>query len=67
MSRVCSVCGKSKMAGHQVSHSNIKTNKTYSANVQKVAVADENGKVEKKVTGYHTKNQITELMNEYLK
>lgn len=48
MSRICSVCGKGKMAGHQVSHSNIKTNKTYSANVQKVAVADENGKVERK-------------------
>nr|MCR5553729.1 50S ribosomal protein L28 [bacterium] len=27
MSRVCSVCGKGKMSGHTVSHSNIKTNR----------------------------------------
>lgn len=36
MSRVCSICGKGKMKGNQVSHSNIKTNKHYNANVQKV-------------------------------
>lgn len=38
MSRVCSICGKGKMGGHQVSHSNIKTNKQWNANVQKVTV-----------------------------
>ena len=38
MSRVCSICGKGKMGGHQVSHSNIKTNRQWNANVQKVAV-----------------------------
>ena len=38
MSRVCSICGKGKMGGHQVSHSNIKTNKQWNANVQKVKV-----------------------------
>ena len=38
MSRVCSICGKGKMGGHQVSHSNIKTNKQWNANVQKVNI-----------------------------
>ena len=38
MSRVCAICGKSKMSGSLVSHSNIKTNKTYSANVHKVDI-----------------------------
>ena len=38
MSRVCSICGKGKMGGHQVSHSNIKTNRQWNANVQKVSV-----------------------------
>jgi len=42
MSRVCSICGKGKMKGNQVSHSNIKTNKHYNANVQKVKI-DDNG------------------------
>ena len=38
MSRVCSICGKGKMKGNQVSHSNIKTNKHYNANFQKVRI-----------------------------
>jgi len=38
MSRVCSICGKGKMKGNMVSHSNIKTNKHYNANVQKVRI-----------------------------
>jgi len=38
MSRVCAVCGKGPMKGHLVSHSNIKTNKAYKANVHKTAV-----------------------------
>lgn len=42
MSRVCSICGKGKMKGNLVSHSNIKTNKHYNANVQKVKI-DDNG------------------------
>lgn len=36
MSKVCSICGKSKMSGNKVSHSNRKTPKTYSANLKKV-------------------------------
>ena len=47
MSRVCSACGKGKMSGHTVSHSNIKTNRVMNANLHKVEVEDENGKVTK--------------------
>ena len=38
MSRVCSVCGKGKLSGNKVSHSNRTTPRSYSANVQKVKV-----------------------------
>lgn len=38
MSRVCSVCGKGKLSGNKVSHSNRKTPRLYNANVQKVKV-----------------------------
>lgn len=43
MSRVCSVCGKGKLSGNLVSHSNRKTPRLYNANVQKVKVANDNG------------------------
>lgn len=43
MSRVCAICGKGKMSGNLVSHSNRKTPKTYSANLKKVKV-EINGK-----------------------
>lgn len=45
MSRVCSVCGKGKLSGNKVSHSNRKTPRSYSANVQKVKVKNANGVV----------------------
>ena len=45
MSRVCSVCGKGKLSGNKVSHSNRKTPRLYSANVQKVKVVHDNGSV----------------------
>ena len=38
MSKVCSVCGKGKLSGNLVSHSNRKTPRLYNANVQKVRV-----------------------------
>lgn len=38
MSRVCSICGKGKMGGHMVSHSNRKTNRVWNANIQKVKI-----------------------------
>ena len=41
--------------------------KEYGIMVVPTMIILNNGKVEKKVTGYHTKNQITEFMNEYLK
>ncbi|MGYP002524545044 len=46
MSRVCSVCGKGRLSGNKVSHSNRKTPRLYSANVQKVRVANANGSAE---------------------
>ena len=37
----CEVCGKTKSVGHSVSHSNIKTKRTWSPNIQRVrAVVD---------------------------
>ncbi|MBS3948904.1 MAG: 50S ribosomal protein L28 [Dethiobacter sp.] len=36
MARRCSVCGKGTETGNHVSHSNIKTRRTWKANVQKV-------------------------------
>lgn len=47
MSRVCSVCGKGKLSGNLVSHSNRKTPKLYEANLQKVTVKNANGSTEK--------------------
>ena len=47
MSRVCSVCGKGKLSGNLVSHSNRKTPKSYEANLQKVYVKSANGSVSK--------------------
>ena len=41
MSRVCSVCGKGKLSGNLVSHSNRKTPRSYSANIQKVRVVND--------------------------
>lgn len=35
MSRVCSVCGKGRMSGNAVSHSNRKTRRSWAPNVQK--------------------------------
>jgi len=47
MSRVCEICGKSRMAGKKVSHANNKSNRSYEVNLQeKTIVVD--GK-EKKV------------------
>ncbi|MBQ7453146.1 MAG: 50S ribosomal protein L28 [Clostridia bacterium] len=45
MSRVCYNCGKGKMTGNLVSHSNIKTKRVTNANLHKVEVEDESGKV----------------------
>ena len=42
MSRICYVSGKSRIKGHQVSHSQVKTNKFWKPNLRKVRVL-ENG------------------------
>lgn len=44
MSRVCSVCGKGKMKGNQVSNSNIKTLTPRKANLHKMSI-EVDGKV----------------------
>lgn len=36
MARICEVCGKTVASGHLVSHSNIKTKRRFSPNVQRV-------------------------------
>ena len=41
---ICDICGKRRMAGNKVSHSNIKTRRTQGANVQKIR-AVVNGRV----------------------
>ncbi|HHY69843.1 MAG TPA: 50S ribosomal protein L28 [Bacillota bacterium] len=35
----CEICGKTRMVGNRVSHSNIKTKRDWSPNVQRVRVA----------------------------
>jgi len=47
MSKVCSVCGKGKLSGNLVSHSNRKTPKSYDANLQKVSYKTADGKIVK--------------------
>lgn len=47
MSRVCSVCGKGKLSGNLVSHSNRKTPKSYNSNLQKVKIKHADGTVSK--------------------
>lgn len=38
MAKECVVCGKSRQTGHLVSHSNIKTNRVWEPNLQKVRI-----------------------------
>ena len=45
MSRVCSVCGKGRMSGNAVSHSNRKTRRSWAPNDQKVKVSTPTGGV----------------------
>ena len=40
MSRVCDVCGKKPMVGHNVSHSARKTNRRWLPNLQRVRILD---------------------------
>lgn len=36
MANRCDICGKERQTGHQVSHSNIKTNRSWKPNIKKV-------------------------------
>ena len=45
MSRVCSVCGKGKLSGNRVSHSNRKSPMSYEANLQKVSIKGIHGSI----------------------
>ncbi len=49
MPKVCSICGKGKLKGKQISHSHShvsgRTNKAFKPNLQKVRLEDENGTV----------------------
>jgi len=36
MAKVCSVCGKGRVSGHQVTHSNKHNKRTWSANLRNV-------------------------------
>jgi large subunit ribosomal protein L28 len=38
VAKTCIVCGKGEMSGHAVSHSNIKTNRTWKPNLQKIRI-----------------------------
>ncbi|MGI9859841.1 50S ribosomal protein L28 [Moorella naiadis] len=38
MMAICSVCGKKAVTGHLVSHSNIKTKRTWTPNLQRVKI-----------------------------
>ena len=40
MSRVCEICGKGPVVGHNVSHSNIKSKKRWLPNIQKIKIND---------------------------
>jgi large subunit ribosomal protein L28 len=39
MSRICSICGKGRQVGNQVSHANNKSKKVWQPNIQKVRTA----------------------------
>ena len=41
MSRRCELTGKGVLTGHRVSHSNIKTNRRYLPNLQRVSLASD--------------------------
>ena len=38
MARVCEICGKGKQNGNSVSHSNIKTKRSFNANLQNIRI-----------------------------
>ncbi len=49
MSRVCEICGKGPLRGHNVSHANNKTKRVWRPNLQKVRVLHEGKVIKMKV------------------
>jgi len=49
MSRVCEICGKGPLTGHNVSHANNKTKRVWLPNLQKVRVFHEGKAVRMRV------------------
>jgi len=49
MSKVCEICGKKPMAGHNISHAHNVTNRRFNPNLQRVRVVqgDKKGNVKK--------------------
>jgi large subunit ribosomal protein L28 len=44
---VCSVCGKKKITGNNVSHANNRTKRVFSPNLQKIRTYTDNGGVKR--------------------
>ncbi len=44
MSRECAVCGKNLKPGHNVSHSNSKSNRTFKPNLQSISIITDGSK-----------------------
>ena len=55
MARVCEICGKGKQNGHSVSHSNIKTKRSFNANLQNIKI-ELNGTVKKALASTQSLN-----------
>lgn len=49
MARICEVCGKKPVVGHNVSHANNKTKKVWFPNLQSLRCVDEKTKSVKRV------------------
>jgi large subunit ribosomal protein L28 len=47
MGKHCEICGKTPHSGHNVSHANNKTKRTFEPNLQKVRVQRPSGEVER--------------------
>ena len=44
MARICEICGKKTIFGHNVSHAHNVTNRVWRPNLQRVRVREENGR-----------------------
>ena len=49
MARVCDICGKGPVFGHNVSHANNKTQKVWYPNLHKVKATKEGRRIRRKV------------------